>query len=136
MIGRDLTSATKTAPDKTGKQQGRWIPGRSGNLNGRPKGSRNRLSEEFLRAFAEDFEQYGLGVIEKVRLQRPQDYLRIGASLLPKQMDVETDQPRRLIEYSNEELLAIVANGIEEAVERVLVDRGHSPLTPEERRIV
>ena len=38
-------------------------------------------------------------------VERPQDYLRIGASLLPKQMDVETDRPRQLIEYSNEELL-------------------------------
>jgi hypothetical protein len=67
-------------------------------------------------------------VIEKVRLERPQDYLRVGASLLPKQMDVETDRPRRLTEYSNEELLANGSEWNEEAVERVLWTGAIHPL--------
>jgi hypothetical protein len=65
-----------------------WKPGQSGNPGGRPKGSRNRLSEDFIRAFAEDFEVHGAAVIEEVRRERPSDYLKIAASLLPKDFEL------------------------------------------------
>ena len=123
---------SSTAPDNTGDQQGRWIPGQSGNPLGRPKGSRNKLSEDFLNAFAQDFEQHGAAVIEKVRGERPQDYLRVAASLLPKHMEIETNRHRSVGELSDEELTDLVTNGIENAVERVLIDRGHAPLSPAE----
>src|SRR5262245_33082869 len=42
------------------KQLTPWKPGQSGNPAGRPKGSRNRLSEDFIRAFAEDFEVHAI----------------------------------------------------------------------------
>ena len=56
--------------NRTGKKQGQWRPGQSGNPAGRPKGSRNKHSENFLNAFAQDFEQHGRAVIEKVRKER------------------------------------------------------------------
>ena len=43
--------AKKPAPDSTGMKQGgaaRFRPGQSGNPKGRPKGSRNKLGEDFL----------------------------------------------------------------------------------------
>jgi hypothetical protein len=125
--------AAPCAPDKTGEQQGCWQPGQSGNPAGRPKGSRNKLSEEFLRAFAQDFEQHGATVIETVRQERPQDYLRVAASLMPKQMEIETHRPRGLSEYSDEELTEMLANGLESTIERILVARGHAALMPVER---
>jgi hypothetical protein len=70
------------------KQLTPWKPGQSGNPAGRPKGSRNRLSEDFVCAFADDFAEYGVEVIEKVRRERPSDYLKIAASLLPKDLEV------------------------------------------------
>src|SRR6476659_1067039 len=73
----------RAAPNNTEKQQGRWITGQSGNPSGRPRGSRNKLSEDFLNAFAQDFERHGAVVIDNVRGERPQDYLRIAASLFP-----------------------------------------------------
>ena len=76
--------AENTAP----KQLTPWKPGQSGNPGGRPKGSRNRLSEDFIRAFADDFEVYGAAVIEEVRRERPSDYLKICASLLPNDLEV------------------------------------------------
>jgi len=122
--------------DKTEKKQGQWQPGQSGNPAGRPKGSRNRHSENFLNAFARDFEQHGAAVIEKVRKERPQDYLKVAASLLPKQMENETRRTRPLSELTDAELLALVLDGTEVLVEAILVSRGHAPLTIAERQQV
>ena len=84
-------------------------------------------------AFAQDFEQHGAEVIEQVRKERPQDYLKVAASLLPKQIETETRRTRPLAELSDAELLGLVAEGIEDNVEAVLILRGHAPLTIAER---
>ena len=78
---------TETRSNNTGqKQDTRFRPGRSGNPGGRPKSARNNHSENFINAFAQDFEQHGAAVIEKVRTERPHDYLKVAAALLPKQI--------------------------------------------------
>lgn len=66
-----------------------YKPGQSGNPNGRPKGSRNRLGEAFLQALASDFDQHGVDAIEKVRTEKPHEYLKVVASLLPKQVEIK-----------------------------------------------
>jgi hypothetical protein len=85
-------------------------PGEVRNPAGRPKGSRNKLSDAFLQALADDFEAHGKGVVEKVRTERPQDYLKIVASVMPKRMEVEDVGPvRRAADLSDDELAAIAA---------------------------
>jgi hypothetical protein len=79
-------------------------------------------------------EQHGAAIIEKVRKERPQDYVKVAASLLPKQMETETRRTRPLSELSDAELLSLVADGTEEMVEAILVSRGHAPLTMAERQ--
>ena len=59
--------------------------GQSGNPRGRPKGSRHKLSEALLRDLCADFESGGAKAIERCRRERPEIYLRVVASLLPKQ---------------------------------------------------
>src|SRR5262245_38289096 len=71
------------------KQDTRFRPGQSGNPTGRPKGSRNKVTENLLEALASDFEVHGKEVIERVRGERPHEYLKIVASLVPKQMEIE-----------------------------------------------
>ena len=130
-----MKSAAQGTPDNTGqKQDTRFQPGQSGNLAGRPKGARNKLSENFINAFALDFEQHGAAVIEKVRKERPQDYLKVAASLLPKQMEIEAGRTRPLSELSDGELIELLAGDIEMVVERVLISRGYPPLTIAERQ--
>jgi Family of unknown function (DUF5681) len=63
----------------------RFRPGQSGNPRGRPKGSRHKLSEAFLAELVADFEAGGRAAIERCRLERPDVYVRLVASLLPKQ---------------------------------------------------
>lgn len=59
---------------------------------GRPKGSRNRMKEDFLRTLADDFAEFGKEAIVHVRLEEPGTYLKIIASLMPKQLSDEDDQ--------------------------------------------
>lgn len=64
--------------------KGQFAPGNSG----RPVGARNKLQTEFVKALAEDFEEHGEGVIRIVRAERPAEYLKIVASILPKEFFV------------------------------------------------
>ena len=59
---------------------------------GRPLGSKNRLSEYFLHELADHFEKYGREAIERVFEGRPGEYLRVIASLIPKELILEKTQ--------------------------------------------
>lgn len=75
-------------PDDTGpKQDTRFKPGQSGNPAGRPKGARAKLGEAFLKEMLADFEEYGAGVIAAVRDEKPDQYLKVVASILPKEIE-------------------------------------------------
>lgn len=78
-------------PENTGPikdEFGRFVPGVSGNPAGKPKGARTKLGEMFLEAMRDDFEVHGVEAITKVREERPQDYLRVIASLMPKDLNL------------------------------------------------
>ena len=55
---------------------------------GRPKGARNKLAEAFVKALHKDFEEHGEQAIERARDEKPDQYLKVIASLLPKEIDV------------------------------------------------
>lgn len=57
---------------------------------GRPKGSRNKLGEAFIAALHDDFTEHGVATIQAVREDRPHEYLRVVAGLLPKEFKIET----------------------------------------------
>jgi len=76
-------------------------PGQSGNPAGRPKGSRNKLGEDFIQALQEDFHANGVVAIKTVRETKPHEYLKIVASLLPKELHLRTNP---LDDMSDEEI--------------------------------
>jgi hypothetical protein len=53
------------------------MPGQSGNSAGRPKGSRNKLGEQFLTDLYADWVENGVAAIKKVRETRPEIYLKV-----------------------------------------------------------
>lgn len=81
-------------PDKTDKKQNPHLfkPGQSGNPNGRPKGARNKLGEAFLNDFLEDWGEHGAQAIQKMRSERPHEYVKVAASILPKELNVKVSE--------------------------------------------
>jgi hypothetical protein len=59
---------------------------------GRRKGSRNKLGEDFIQALADDFERHGVEAIERVRIEKPEAYLKVIASLLPKDLNLNVSK--------------------------------------------
>ena len=66
---------------------GRFVSGNSGGP-GRPRGSRNRLGEEFLSDLYADWTEHGASVIAEVRERNPVAYLRTVAGLVPQQVGI------------------------------------------------
>lgn len=76
-------------PNKSGLRP--FPKGVSGNPGGRPAGARDRVTKAFLDALADDFKQHGPDTIERAREKDPVAYLRVCASLVPKELDVNHD---------------------------------------------
>jgi Family of unknown function (DUF5681) len=69
-----------------------WKPGTSGNPAGRPRGSRNKLSDDFVAALYNDFQEHGSAAIAACRAEKPDVYVRVIAGLLPKDMNIKVQQ--------------------------------------------
>lgn len=95
--------------DPTEKKQNLrpFQPGQSGNPEGRPKGSRNKLGEAFLEALHNDFEVHGVAAIEKVRAEKPDQYLKVIASILPRDINLNVNQ---IGEMTDDELIERIRN--------------------------
>lgn len=66
-----------------------WQPGVSGNPAGRPRGSRNKLTEAVVCALLRDFSKHGEKAIARVRRDQPGTYLKCLCLLLPRQDKLE-----------------------------------------------
>src|SRR5262249_34322872 len=65
-----------------------WPPGQSGNPAGRPRGSRSKLSESFLADFHTVWEEEGLEAIRRCARNDPSTFVRVAASLLPHDINL------------------------------------------------
>lgn len=82
--------------------RGRFLPGHNYS-QGKSRGARNRVGSALLHAIADDFEVHGIDVVQKVREDRPVDYLKICISLLPKDLTLNINP---MVEMSDDELHA------------------------------
>jgi Family of unknown function (DUF5681) len=73
--------------DSTDAQQKPWLfkPGQSGNPTGRPKGSRNKLAEDFLADAYQQWQQCGSKALETMAKEEPAKFCQMVANLLPKE---------------------------------------------------
>jgi len=107
------------APEDTGPEREAVGPGKPprehqfkpGNP-GRPKGSRNKLGEAFLTDLLEDWQENGKAAIAQTRTEKPAEYVKVVASILPKQVEIREDLFDGL---SDEQLAAIIALADREA---------------------
>lgn len=68
-------------------KEGKFLPGCKPGP-GRPKGSRNRLTEDFLKELSESFREHGPRAIDHVARNEPDKYLNIIGKLMPKLMEL------------------------------------------------
>lgn len=115
------------APDNTGVMQvdTRWSVGVSGNPAGRPKGSRNKLTEIFLNTVVDDFAEHGAETLARLRKCDPAMYIKFIAVLLPKALVLQREAaPVDYAALSQEELIKLLEDTrrrrlIEQAIETV-----------------
>jgi hypothetical protein len=81
-----------------------WKPGQSGNPAGRPLGSRNAIDGAFLTDLLAEYRIGGRDAIVAMRTNSPGDFVKMIASLLPKQVDI-----KHAVELvSDDDLLAVL----------------------------
>src|SRR5262245_58131168 len=78
--------------DEMTKYPNRWLPGQSGNPNGRPLGARTEFSNSFMRDLARVWAKQGGDIIEKVATDDPSRFFAVAASLIPKDVAVTIEQ--------------------------------------------
>ena len=73
--------------DGTDAQQKTWLfkPGQSGNPACRPKGSRNKLAEDFIADAYAQWQQRGSTALETMAKTEPAKFCQMMANLLPKE---------------------------------------------------
>lgn len=71
------------------KGKGGFEKGQSANPAGRPKGARTKLGEAFIADLAGDWKNYGKATLVEAREKDPAGYVRIVASLLPKDVNLD-----------------------------------------------
>jgi hypothetical protein len=132
---------TDKKPGKTGlvanpvikqdDKSGQFVAGTSS--RGRMKGSRNRLHGAFVSALEDDFREYGPQTIVIVRTERPAEYLKIVAAVLPKEFFIEDGRLENLSDEELAECIELLKSErarIIEASEPVTIDGGSGTKTP------
>jgi hypothetical protein len=87
-------------------ERGHFVPGHAG-MGGRPRGSRNKLGQAFIADLYVHWTKNGSAVIAAAAKRNPAAYLRVVASLLPKRLEIENDDPFDGV--SDEELAKMIA---------------------------
>jgi len=77
---------------------GRFLTGNSG--GGRPKGSRNKITDLLMTTIVNDFATHGAEAIERLRQSDPASYLRLITSLVPRELILQREV-RPVPDYAN-----------------------------------
>jgi hypothetical protein len=97
-----VTESNPKYPDRDAR--GRLLPGHTVH---KPPGARNRLQASFIDALAEEFAVSGPGCIKIAVAERPIEFLKLIASILPREWLMTETSP--LAELSDEDLLKVIA---------------------------
>jgi hypothetical protein len=83
---------------------GRFLAGNNG--GGRQKGSRNKLAEDFISDLYASWQKNGAAAIERMLAERPAEYVKVVASILPKQLEIKENTFDGISDEQLDQLLA------------------------------
>ncbi|WP_225248246.1 hypothetical protein [Mesorhizobium sp. J8] len=86
-------------------------------LPGRPKRSRKTLGDDFAAALRADFRAHGAGVIAAVRAEKPDQYLKVVLTLLPKDFSESVDVSQTIVEQLSDIVFEVVVRRFRSARE-------------------
>ncbi|MFZ2081293.1 MAG: hypothetical protein WAV38_32525 [Xanthobacteraceae bacterium] len=84
---------------------------------GRAKGVKNKLSHAFLTDLLADYEQHGAETIKICRVERPIEYVKLSAALLPRELEITETY---LMEMPDDELASVIEHIRRQLAERTL----------------
>jgi N6-adenosine-specific RNA methylase IME4 len=93
--GRSDNPVARPTGTRIREGNGRFQTGNIGGP-GRPRGSRNKLGEDFIATIYEDWIKHGVAILARVRKHDPGAYLKIVAHLIPRQLELApvNDDPK------------------------------------------
>jgi hypothetical protein len=91
----------------SGREATQFKPGNAGGP-GRPLGARSKLSEDFLSALYADWQKGGAAAIAAVRETDPVAYVKVVASVIPREDKLEATIKRDIDELSDAELVGLI----------------------------
>jgi hypothetical protein len=104
-------------------ETGRFLKGNNGGP-GRQKGSRNKLAEDFISDLYASWQKNGAAAIERMLVKRPAEYVKVVASILPKQLEIKDN----VFDGMNDERLALLIHEAGEALK--LIEGEAKDVTP------
>jgi hypothetical protein len=109
-------------------ERGHFVVGNTGSRLGRASNMRRELAKNFAQALAEDFEQHGATAIQQCSLVDPSAYVKVCASLLPKETIISDER-----QMTDEQLCTAIArlldtNLLKTIGENAVVDSDGKPV--------
>jgi Family of unknown function (DUF5681) len=104
-----------------------WKKGQSGNLKGRPKGSRNKIIQTVHDIYTASLERHGEETLELVRQKDPSTYMRLAMQFIPSKVESLFDVSVRH-EFSEEYAAAASFADAWRTIEKARQRIGASPM--------
>src|SRR6516162_1619555 len=104
----------------TKTDNGKWKPGQSGNLNGRPPGHRTRhqFSAAFLADLTDVWASYGRETMIATAKANPETFFAVCSKLIPKDVQLTVQQHYGTLDESDLAILRAIKQSIADAGQR------------------
>jgi len=98
---------------------------------GRARGTRNKLNADFIAALSAAFEERGEEALRIMIDERPSEFIKVCASILPKEFEISDSRLKELPDEQIDELLVVARRYLSNGLDRH-IDGGKDPAAERE----